>query len=98
MLTERRIKITNPNGLHARPATNFAKVASKFTSEIHVGSEGKETVSGKSVIDLLTLGAKNGTELLITAKGEDGKEALDAIENLIKGRFNEDIMEICNWN
>ena len=94
MLTERRIKITNPNGLHARPATNFAKVASKFTSEIHVGSEGKETVSGKSVIDLLTLGAKNGTELLITAKGEDGKEALDAIENLINGRFNEDVMEI----
>lgn len=94
MFAERRIKITNPNGLHARPATSFVKMAIKFSSEIFVSTENKEKVNGKSVIDLLTLGAKNGTELLITAKGEDKEEALDALEGLVRNNFNEDTVEI----
>ncbi len=94
MFAERRIKITNPNGLHARPATSFVKMAIKFSSEIFVSTENKEKVNGKSVIDLLTLGAKNGTEILITAKGEDKKEALDVLEGLVRNNFNEDTVEI----
>ncbi len=94
MFAERRIKIANPNGLHARPATSFVKMAIKFSSEIFVSTENKEKVNGKSVIDLLTLGAKNGTELLITAKGEDKKEALDVLEGLVRNNFNEDTVEI----
>ena len=94
MFAERRIKITNPNGLHARPATSFVKMAIKFSSEIFVSTENKEKVNGKSVIDLLTLGAKNGTELLITAKGEDKEEALGVLEGLVRNNFNEDTVEI----
>ena len=94
MVAERRVKITNLNGLHARPATSFVKMATKFDSDIHVSAENKEKVNGKSVIDLLTLGAKNGTEILITAKGVDRKEALDALEGLVRNNFNEDTVEI----
>ena len=93
MLIERRTKIINTNGLHARPATRFAEVASKFNSEIFVRTANKEEINGKSIIDLLTLGAKRGTELLITADGEDNEIALDALEGLVNDGFDEDSME-----
>ncbi|MCP4253443.1 MAG: phosphoenolpyruvate--protein phosphotransferase [Candidatus Scalindua sp.] len=93
MLIERRTKIINTNGLHARPATRFAEVANKFNSEIFVKTKNKEEVNGKSIIDLLTLGAKRGTELLITADGEDKEVALDALEGLVNDGFNENSME-----
>lgn len=93
MLIERRVKILNINGLHARPATRFAEMANKFNSEIFVRTEEKEEVSGKSIIDLLTLGAKRGTDILITANGEDKEIALDVLEGLVSDRFNEDNME-----
>jgi phosphotransferase system enzyme I (PtsI) len=93
MHIERRTKIINTNGLHARPATRFAEVANKFNSEIYVRTESKEEVNGKSIIDLLTLGAKKGTEIFITAEGEDNEKALDVLEGLVNDRFNEDDME-----
>ncbi len=93
MSMERRTKIKNTNGLHARPATRFAEVAGKFNAEIRVKTDNKEEVNGKSIIDLLTLGAKRGTELLITADGEDKELALDALEGLVNDRFHEDNME-----
>jgi len=93
MLIERRVKIININGLHARPATRFAEMANKFHSEIFVRTEKKEEVNGKSIIDLLTLGARRGTEILITADGEDKEIALDVLEGLVNDRFNEDNME-----
>ncbi|MHC4267947.1 MAG: phosphoenolpyruvate--protein phosphotransferase [Planctomycetota bacterium] len=93
MHIERRTKIINTNGLHARPATRFAEVANKFNSEIFVRTESKEEVNGKSIIDLLTLGAKKGTEIFITAEGEDKEKALDVLEGLVNDRFNEDNME-----
>ncbi|MDR4503957.1 MAG: phosphoenolpyruvate--protein phosphotransferase [Candidatus Scalindua sp.] len=91
---ERRIKIPNVNGLHARPATQFAEIANKFRSEIFVSVKDKEKVSGKSIMDLLTLGAKRGTELIVSAEGVDREDALDALEGLISDRFYEDMMEI----
>lgn len=92
-LLERRIKISNSNGLHARPATKFAEIANKYDAEICVKAKGK-MVDGKSVIDLLTLGAENGTEMHLNAKGSDAAEALDALEGLIKSKFEEESMEV----
>ena len=94
MLIELRTKIINTNGLHARPATRFAEVANKFNSKIFVRTKNKEEVNGKSIIDLLTLGAKRGTELLITADGEDKEIALDALEGLVNDGFEEDSMKM----
>src|SRR5574342_1433366 len=88
-LLERKVKISNSNGMHARPATKFAEIANKYNSEIRVKTKNKE-VDGKSIIELLTLGAENGTEIIITAKGTDAAEALDALEGLIKSKFEEE--------
>ncbi|MCP5002607.1 MAG: phosphoenolpyruvate--protein phosphotransferase [Planctomycetes bacterium] len=93
---ERRIKILNVNGLHARPATRFAEIANKFSSEIFVSAKDREKVDGKSIMDLLTLGAKRGTELIVSAEGVDNDAALDALEGLVSDRFCEDMMEIRN--
>ena len=88
MLLKRKVKITNVNGLHARPATRFVEIANKFGSEIKVSAKGKE-VDGKSVIDLLTLGAEKGIELVITANGDDAPEVLEALRGLISDKFEE---------
>lgn len=92
-LLERKIKITNTNGMHARPATKFAEIANKYSSEIRVRTKNKE-IDGKSVIELLTLGAENDTEIIISTKGTDAAEALDALEGLVKSKFEEELMEI----
>ena len=88
---ERKVKISNSNGMHARPATKFAEIANKYNSEIHIKTKNKD-VDGKSVIELLTLGAENGTEIIISAKGSDAAEALDALEGLVKSKFEEEFM------
>ncbi|WKZ17068.1 MAG: phosphoenolpyruvate--protein phosphotransferase [Candidatus Jettenia caeni] len=92
-LLERKVKISNSNGMHARPATKFAEIANKYTSEIRIKTKNKE-VDGKSVIELLTLGAENDTEIVMSAKGVDAAEALDALEGLVKSKFEEEFMEI----
>ena len=84
---ERKVKISNSNGMHARPATKFAEIANKYSSEIHVKTNNKE-VEGKSVIDLLTLVAENGTEIVICAKGIDAAEALDEPPPLVPTAAN----------
>lgn len=88
-ILERKVIILNSNGLHARPATKFMQIANKFNAEILVKTMNKE-VDGKNVIDLLTLGARRGTEIVISAKGSQASEALDALEELVKGKFGEE--------
>lgn len=83
--------ILNVDGLHARPATRFAKIANQFFSEIKVSAKHKEA-NGKSVIELLTLGAERGTDIRITATGPDAPEALHALESLVSSHFDEQVM------
>ncbi|MDR4507293.1 MAG: phosphoenolpyruvate--protein phosphotransferase [Candidatus Brocadiaceae bacterium] len=92
-VSERRVNIANSNGLHARPATKFSEIANKYTAEIRVKAKGKD-IDGKSIIELLTLGAENGTELILCADGSDAEEALDALEEVVNSRFEEEFMEI----
>ncbi len=86
-------RVLNVDGMHARPATRFAKTANQFLSEIKVAAKNKE-VNGKSVIELLTLGAERGTDVRITATGPDAHEALRTLEALVNSHFNEQIMLI----
>lgn len=88
---QRQCSILNVDGLHARPATRFAKIANQFSSEIRVATKNKE-VNGKSVIELLTLGAERGTDIRITASGADAHEALCALEALVNSYFDEQVM------
>jgi phosphotransferase system HPr (HPr) family protein len=81
--------ILNSSGFHARPAGLFVKTASRFCSVIKVVS-GKQTADGKSILSLMLLGATPGAEITIEARGEDEAEALNALAELIAGRFGEE--------
>jgi phosphocarrier protein len=81
--------IRNKLGLHARPAMAFVDVASHYTCDIHV-SKGKESVDGKSIMQMLLLAATQGTKLMIEANGADAKEACKALEALVRDRFDEE--------
>jgi len=84
----RKVVVTNPQGLHARPADLFVKLASKYQSKIEVIKDG-ERVDGKSILAILTLAAVEGTELCIQATGPDAAEALQALAELVVRNFDE---------
>ncbi len=80
------IKLMNAEGLHARPAAIFVQIASKFSSEIGLEAHGTK-VDGKSIIGIMSLGAFHGEEIIISAKGTDSKEAIEALRVLIDDEF-----------
>ena len=84
----RVVTVTNVEGLHLRPANALASLAKDFCSTIEVSYRG-ETVDGKSIMSLATLGAEHGVQLTILATGNDADEALDAIEALFAAGFSE---------
>ncbi len=86
----RTVVVSNPQGLHARPAHEFVKLASRFQAKIEL-VKGDERVDGKSILALLTLAAGAGTELRIEAEGGDAEAALDALAELVAHNFAEDI-------
>ncbi|MGO1581495.1 MAG: HPr family phosphocarrier protein [Peptoniphilaceae bacterium] len=85
MLTK-TIRLNNEEGLHARAAALFVRLANTFTSEISLSSQG-EKVNGKSIIGIMSLGVFSGEEVTIMAEGEDQEEAIDKLVGLIENNF-----------
>ena len=85
----RAVVIVNTEGLHARPADMLARTALKYRSGVNVLCR-NERVDAKSTLNLLVLGATQGTELIIEAAGDDAEEAVDALVALIAGGFAEE--------
>ncbi len=69
---QRRVRITNPQGLHMRPATMFAQLAGQFESSVTV-CRGDQRINGKSPLELMILGADQGTELILEVSGRDAQ-------------------------
>jgi phosphotransferase system HPr (HPr) family protein len=88
----RNVVIRNKQGLHARPASEFAKLAYTFSSQITVVCENRR-VDGRSPMELLTMGAKPGTELTLEATGDDAQEAVAALAQLVEVGFLEEDAE-----
>jgi phosphotransferase system HPr (HPr) family protein len=80
--------ISNKKGLHARAAAQIVSLTSTFQSVITVRHNEKE-VSSLSLIKLLTLDAPKGSRLIISANGQDCKEAIQAVDQLISQGFGE---------
>jgi phosphotransferase system HPr (HPr) family protein len=68
--------------LHARPAAQFVRTAVGFSADITVAFNGREA-NAKSLLDILALGAEGGTELRLTARGDDAPLALDALRDCV---------------
>jgi phosphocarrier protein len=81
--------IINKRGLHARASAKFVQLVEKFEAEIWV-TRGGETVGGTSIMGLMMLSAAPGTTILVSAKGPQAQEALDAITALVADKFNEE--------
>lgn len=88
----RRTSIVNKRGLHARPAAKFANLAEQFSALVDVTCAGT-TVSARSIMGLMMLGAGPGVELELRAEGPDAKQALDALISLIELGFGGDFPE-----
>jgi phosphocarrier protein len=80
--------VQNKVGLHARPAAVFVQTAKQFNSDIKVIANGK-TANAKSILNILTLGVFQGTEITIQAEGEDADNALAALKELAENNFGE---------
>ena len=88
-VAQRTVTIQNPQGLHARPAELLARVALKYESDIDVVRDGVR-VDAKSILNVLTLGAGPGCELVFEARGTDAEEALEALARLVASNFEND--------
>ncbi|CCJ33193.1 HPr family phosphocarrier protein [Caloramator australicus] len=78
------VKVNNPTGLHARPASLLVKEASKFKSSIFLTKNNKD-FNAKSIINVMAMGAVNGDEIILKVEGEDEDIALISIKNFIEG-------------
>ena len=87
-VAERVVKIVNVNGLHARPAAEVVKVASRFKSDITMVRDDLE-VNAKSIMGVMMLAAEFGADLTVRASGPDAEEAVAAIADLIANKFGE---------
>ncbi len=90
-MASRKVTIKNKLGLHARPAMMFVETASKYQAEVSVcRTDQSEPVDGRSIMQMMMLAATEGTELEISATGEDAENAVGALVDLVKSNFQED--------
>ena len=82
------VTVSNEEGLHARPASLFAQMANQFNARILV-TRGEESVDGKSILSILTLGATKGVQLTIRAEGADAGLAVEQLSHLVESGFDE---------
>jgi len=85
----KELVVQNRSGIHARVSTMIAQRCKDFVSAVCLRN-GSAVADCRSVLDLLSLGACNGTTVYLEATGEDATEAINAITALFEARFNED--------
>ena len=87
-MVERTVTIVNKLGLHARPAAEIVKTASRFRAEVTLIRDDLE-VNGKSIMGVMMLAAEHGSSLVLRAEGPDAEQVLDALSTLIANKFGE---------
>lgn len=83
--------VTNPSGLHARPATLFTETAARFSARITIENldRAKGPVDAKSILMLLTAGVSRDQRVRLAADGPDEEEALAALAALVESGLGE---------
>ena len=88
-VAERSVQIVNAAGLHARPAAQLVKLASRFACHVEVGKDGLQ-VNAKSIMGVLMLAAEKGSHIHIRCEGDDADRALEELSALVARGFEED--------
>lgn len=84
-----RVKIVNKLGMHARASAKFVQLAKSFPCSVELGYDQSQLVNGKSMMQIMTLAATQGTELILKTDGEEAESAYETIVQLIADRFGE---------
>ena len=87
MKTE-KITLKNETGLHARPASEIVKIASKYQSTISLIANGK-TINAKSILNIMAAGIKSSTEIEIQCDGADEESAIKELSQSVEIYFKE---------
>ena len=85
----KEVKIPNSLGLHARPAMQLVDIANRFKANLQI-AKGSQLVDAKSIMQVMTLAATQGTRLTLSATGPDANQALNAMAELITEGFGEE--------
>ena len=88
-VASRELPIINRKGLHARATAKFVHCVEAHDAEVRV-TRGGETVGGLSIMGILTLGAAQGTTIVVSATGPDAAKVMEALTALLANRFGED--------
>lgn len=86
--SETKLPVLNRLGLHARAAAKIAALAGTFQAEIFLENNGAKA-DARSILDILTLGCPQGSEIIVRAAGPDAVQAMAAISDLFYHRFGE---------
>lgn len=87
-MKKEKVILQNENGLHARPAGELVKLVSTFKSDVSLTVNGKK-INAKSILAIMSLGIKNGSEIEIECNGEDEEEAVNKIKETINNKIKE---------
>jgi len=79
----KEIKINNPTGLHARPASQLVMECKKFESEITL-LRGEQSANAKSIMSIMAMAITGGDMIEISADGPDADAAVDAIATFLE--------------
>lgn len=82
------LTIENRLGLHARAAVLLVQTANRYEAEVSIAKDG-QSVSGRSIMGVMTLAAAQGNTIEIVTSGPQAPEALEAIRELVAAKFNE---------
>ena len=82
-MSERQVTIGSKVGLHARPASLFAKAVKDVGVPVQIAKDGKPPVNAASLLNLLTLGAEFGDNVTLYAEGEGAEAALDELAAML---------------
>ena len=82
------LSVINEKGLHARASAKFVETVEKFDASASVIKDGLDAC-GDSIMGLLMLAASHGTTIQVETEGPQAKELAEALEQLVKNRFDE---------
>ncbi|MFC4554348.1 HPr family phosphocarrier protein [Georgenia faecalis] len=82
-MAQRTATIGSKVGLHARPAATFVKAATEAGIPVQISKAGGDPVNAASILGIMTLGAKFGDEVTLTAEGEGAEKVLDDLADLL---------------
>jgi phosphocarrier protein HPr len=88
-MLQREVEIINKLGLHARASAKLTQVAGRFGADVWLSRNGRR-VNAKSIMGVMMLAAAKGSTIVIETDGPDEAEAMQAVQDLVANRFDED--------